>query len=288
MGNSINKIQEGLYICGVAALSPAARLKQLGIHCVLNAAEVELYRTSWREDTNGEPSLEKQLEDFDVKIIGAQDHEACNLSYHFADIADFIEAGIAKGGVVVHCAAGISRASTSCCAYLMIKEHWTLKAAFTRIHGVRSFVQPNAGFWRQLRDLEASLIHQGITLNELPDDYKFPDQPEEREEERETEDTASRIEGLDLSASSQESFVTIFLTGVVVPRAGVPAAELAQAILLQKIQGTKFSTLAPDDKGNIIFRAGLVPSLNAGIFQKVLSATPGVETVTVEGLDSSP
>ena len=53
---------------------------------------------------------------------------------HFQEIADFIEAevfvlpdrvsetvleaGRAKGGVVVHCAAGVSRASTSCMAQL--------------------------------------------------------------------------------------------------------------------------------------------------------------------------
>ena len=37
---------------------------------------------------------------------------------HFKEIADFIEEGRKQGGVVVHCAAGVSRASTSCIARL--------------------------------------------------------------------------------------------------------------------------------------------------------------------------
>merc|ERR1711972_336868 len=71
----------------------------------------------------------------------------------------------------------MGRASTSACAYQMIKEHWNLDAAFCRVQAVRSFVHPNKGFWRQLRDLEATLRAQGVALQPLPVDFKPTPQP---------------------------------------------------------------------------------------------------------------
>merc|ERR1719191_1995846 len=97
--------------------------------------------------SSGGNNLATIVDNFEVKIIGAEDAEDCNLSVHFTEIADFIEAGRAKGGVVVHCAAGVSRASTSSIAYLMIKEHLALSAAFLRVHTVRECISPNIGFW---------------------------------------------------------------------------------------------------------------------------------------------
>eukprot|EP00035_Acanthoeca_spectabilis_P005903 m.118639 g.118639 ORF g.118639 m.118639 type:complete len:128 (+) comp13250_c0_seq3:580-963(+) len=47
-----------------------------------------------------------------------QDHARQDLSPLFAEMADFIQGGRRDGGVVVHCAAGISRASTTCIAYM--------------------------------------------------------------------------------------------------------------------------------------------------------------------------
>lgn len=69
-----------------------------------------------------ESTLEDLDKHFEVLIVGAEDCSDCNLSEHFEKIAGFMERGRALGGVVVHCAAGISRASTSACAYLMLKD----------------------------------------------------------------------------------------------------------------------------------------------------------------------
>ncbi|CAE8647406.1 unnamed protein product, partial [Polarella glacialis] len=221
MGNSIHKIDEGLFICGVAALSDFNRLRRLGIKCVLNAARSDLYAGL----AGGGAALQDLPNHFEVKIIGADDNEECNLSVHFQVIADFIEAGRKKGGVVVHCAAGISRASTSCIAYQLIKERWDLEAAFTRIHTVRHIVCPNAGFWRQLCDLQASLIAQGIVSRKLPAGWTPPQQPENSEERhmggRAPETTSEVLKELDWQAGKVASFVTHFLTARLDPVDGL-------------------------------------------------------------------
>ncbi|CAE7711302.1 mpl1 [Symbiodinium sp. KB8] len=148
---------------------------RLRIKAILNAAQKNLYEMTAMG--KGEDDLRQLEKKFEVKIIGADDIEDCNISVHFQEIADFIEAGRKKGGVVIHCAAGVSRASTSCMAYMMIKEHWSLQAAHRRVHAVRSIIHPNSGFWRQLNDLQASLVASGVTLRELPSDYAPPEQP---------------------------------------------------------------------------------------------------------------
>ncbi|CAE7687264.1 mpl1, partial [Symbiodinium sp. CCMP2456] len=113
------------------ALPSALRLR---IKAILNAAQKNLYEMT--ATGKGEDDLLQLEKKFEVKIIGADDIEDCNISVHFQEIADFIEAGRKKGGVVIHCAAGVSRASTSCMAYMMIKEHWSLQAAHRRVHAV--------------------------------------------------------------------------------------------------------------------------------------------------------
>ncbi|CAJ1413405.1 unnamed protein product [Effrenium voratum] len=216
-GKSIHRIDEGFYICGVDALHDDKYLHQLGIKCILNAAQDRLYSLQPHHGRQEGIELAKLPELFEVKIVGADDCEDCNLSMHFQDIADFIEAGRAKGGVVVHCAAGVSRASTSCMAYLMMKEHWKLEAAHRKIHAVRNIVCPNSGFWRQLRDLEASLEAQGIVLRPLPEDWVPPPQPTRKGEEEKfgatADETRASLWGLDRDVKSVDSFLTQHLRG---------------------------------------------------------------------------
>jgi hypothetical protein len=286
MGNSINKIDDGFYICGVPALHPYQRLKDLGITSILNAAGADLYRDRLRTITGDYAVIEDLLSDsppFDVKIVGADDAEDYNLSEHFAEIVDFIEAGRRKGGVVVHCAAGISRATTSCCAYLMVKEDWTLDAAFERIHTVRPFVHPNRGFWRQLRDFEASLRRQGKTLKDLPPGYAAPAQPPGSEESSQPRrPTRAVIEELDRQIAALPSFVTKFLVAQVEPHQGISTKELEATISGKKVDGVKWEAVTAGDT-RVVLRAGLVPSMDSKTLHTVLSAVEGVKNVVCEG-----
>jgi len=279
MGNSINKIDEGLFICGVDALRDYDRLRRLGIKCVLNAAQNQLYRDG----------LSGITDDFEVLIIGAEDCTECNLSVHFEEIADFIEAGRQKGGVVVHCAAGVSRACTSCIAYLMIKEHWDLNTAFRRVQAVRRFVHPNAGFWRQLRDLEASLVAQGVHFRTLAID-QMPPRPEQPEDSEATplpmaaEDPLLVLQELDREAARTASFITKYLTARLVPKEGV-----APEAVVANLQGTSLPGVTWEHvvcgEADVEMRVGLAANWHRAGLQAALAQIAGAQAVECE--DSS-
>lgn len=285
MGNSVNKIDEGFYICGAQALHPTSRLHELGIRCVLNAAGPDLYRMN---HSGEESNLEEALKDFEVKIIGADDHPGCNIGEHFEEIADFIEAGRAKGGVVVHCAAGISRASTSSCAYLMIKESWSLEAAYARIRGVRSCCQPNDGFWRQLRELEQSLIARGAQLKNLPSDYEFPEQPEregnDETKEKKMADTWAKIRSMDQEArtSRPAEALRIHVAATAVPIDSYTPKRLANMLSMQLVNGITWEHVVARE-AHVEIRAGIEAPLDGEALRANLSKNPLVKSVIVEG-----
>ena len=285
-GKSVHKIDEGFFICGVDALRDVKYLKKLGIQCILNAAQDQLYKHAAPPKPDELP-LTNLPKNFEVKIIGADDSPDCNLSLHFQEIADFIEAGRKAGGVVVHCAAGISRASTSCMAYMMIKEHWCLEAAFRKVHSVRNIIHPNEGFWRQLRDLEGSLRASGLELRPLPEDFVPPEQPCRPEEEQgkyssSYEDTMKLLEQLERDITVK-SFITRFLTARVLPKKGVKVAELCKALQALNSPGVEVEECFEDtEEEAVLLRAGLVHSMTHDGLEKLILKVEGVESAEVE------
>jgi len=285
MGNSIDKIAPGFYICGVDALRDVERLKELGITHILNAASMELYAA--RE---GLGRLEKL---FTVKALECRDSEDCNLSVHFRDLADFIEKGRQEGGVVVHCAAGISRASTSACAYLMIKEHLSLEAALHKVHSVRKVVHPNDGFWRQLRDLEAVLQLQGMPLKSLdPQEVHnaaASTAPAFDEDDRDAMiamagsdvDFTGLLAELDGALVGIQPFTTHFLHARLVPEEGSNPADLVERILKSHAPGVVWQEVAL--QGDVVCaRAKVAPFMNATAFQVLLERESGVQVTACE------
>lgn len=69
---------------------------------------------------------------------------------------EFIEEGRKKGGVIVHCAAGISRSSTTIIAYIMKKMGLSFENALDYVL-CRHWCHPNEGFQMQLRQFEKKL-----------------------------------------------------------------------------------------------------------------------------------
>jgi predicted protein tyrosine phosphatase len=155
-----------LFICGVEPLKNVDRLHSLGIKRILNVATSDLYTS---HTCDGETLME-HLRPFEPKIIGVQDYEGVNLSVYFEEMADFIEAGRNAGGVAVHCVAGQSRSATACISYLMIKQGLSLNSAWRKLYHARTCINPNPGFWKQLRELEAKLKSRDVSLQEFTDD----------------------------------------------------------------------------------------------------------------------
>ena len=92
--------------------------------------------------------------------------------------ADIIDNAIAAeaGRILVHCSAAISRSPTIVAAYLMVRHKMSLKEALGRLVLARPTVSPNAGFLRQLQELERDL-YGSVTL----DIEEFPRRREDRE-----------------------------------------------------------------------------------------------------------
>ena len=114
------------------------------------------------------------------------------VTYHRLALADSTTSSISKttdaaveiidsaveGGkkILIHCSAAVSRSPTIVAAYLMARHKMTLKEALGRLVLARPTVSPNAGFLRQLQELEKELYGR-VTL----DIEEFPKRREDRE-----------------------------------------------------------------------------------------------------------
>ncbi|KAG5501570.1 hypothetical protein JKF63_03400 [Porcisia hertigi] len=90
--------------------------------------------------------------DFTYLTLSADDRPDYDMTPHFARTFEFIENALVKnrGGVLVHCGAGISRAPTVVCAYLMRKLCLSSTAAINLVQSRRPCASPNMGFRQQL------------------------------------------------------------------------------------------------------------------------------------------
>jgi dual specificity phosphatase 12 len=61
--------------------------------------------------------------EFTYKEINVADNSSTSILRHFPAAISFIKDGIAKGGVLVHCYAGVSRSSSCVIAYLMQEKN---------------------------------------------------------------------------------------------------------------------------------------------------------------------
>lgn len=98
-------------------------------------------------------------DDFNYKNINIQDRPDFELDKILEDCFDFIDDGRHYGNVFIHCSGtvGLSRTTTVCIAYLMNKEKQKFDEAFNNVKEARSFVKPNEGFIKQLKDYEVKM-----------------------------------------------------------------------------------------------------------------------------------
>jgi dual specificity MAP kinase phosphatase len=103
--------------------------------------------------------------DFTYKIIHEDDSLSANLLQYFEETFEFIDrAREAGGGVLVHCASGISRSATIIIAYVMRKKQLTYRKAQEMVSEVRPIICPNIGFVEQLKAYEKTLFKSTCTL----------------------------------------------------------------------------------------------------------------------------
>ncbi|RAL42066.1 hypothetical protein DM860_011849 [Cuscuta australis] len=136
------KIEEGLYLGSVGAAMNRSTLKSLNITHVLMVAN----------------SLSPPYpSDFVYKVISVSDRADADISQNFEECFQFIDEAKRSGGVLVHCFMGRSRSVTIVLAYLMKKNGISLAQALEHVRSQRRGVEPNAGFFSQLKNLEKTL-----------------------------------------------------------------------------------------------------------------------------------
>jgi len=96
--------------------------------------------------------------DFKYKVLDVEDSIYSDLSQHFEECFQFIEEGKSEGGVLVHCAAGVSRSAAIVCSYLMKSQKISYQKALHKVKQARRICQPNSGFEKQLLDYEKKLF----------------------------------------------------------------------------------------------------------------------------------
>ncbi|KAF3933622.1 hypothetical protein ABW19_dt0208951 [Dactylella cylindrospora] len=106
--------------------------------------------------------------------IESDDDESANLIEHFATTNAFIDEGIqGGGGVLVHCAVGISRSVTIATAYLIYKNRIPADLALEIVQKSRPIACPNLDFRIQLH-IYASNLDQAIeNLDDVPNYRKY-------------------------------------------------------------------------------------------------------------------
>jgi len=138
-----NQLIPGLFIGDWEAAHNSGALQALQIGHVLSICD----------DT---PTIDKDL--FDHVYLDLQDSGQVQISSNFAECFEFISRHKTTGkGVLVHCAAGVSRSATVCIAYIMKEQRLSLKETLVRVRKVRPIISPNFGFMAQLEAFEATL-----------------------------------------------------------------------------------------------------------------------------------
>lgn len=131
-----NKVREKLFIGCQDSARNKLSLKMNKISHILNL-------------TGGKPVFR---DDFTYYIVEKLDDTPFqDLLSHIPACISFIEKGIQEGtGVLVHCAAGVSRSCSIVMAYLMKSERISQTEALSIVKTARPIVSPNCGFKKQL------------------------------------------------------------------------------------------------------------------------------------------
>jgi hypothetical protein len=97
--------------------------------------------------------------------LPAEDSPVYKIEQHFDAAFEYIENAVVRehGGVLVHCGAGISRAPTIVCSYLMRKLNISSATAIQLVQHSRYSATPNMGFREQLHQLGLRLKVDRLT-----------------------------------------------------------------------------------------------------------------------------
>ncbi|XP_071111624.1 dual specificity protein phosphatase 12-like [Haliotis cracherodii] len=145
MPSDLNAIFDDLYLGSMEAALHTDTLKELGITHILTIDD--------------RPLLQEITCHFSCKYVHGLDLQDTDLLTYFDECVEFINEGRNKGGILVHCFAGMSRSATMVIAYMMAKCQTDLQEALAYVKKMRSIIRPNRGFMEQLQLYEDMGCH---------------------------------------------------------------------------------------------------------------------------------
>lgn len=129
-----------VFIGSIHSAFNAESLNHHGVTHILNASRLPI-------------TFPKQFTYLSVEI---RDRDSSNILACIPTTNIFIEAGIERGGVLVHCFGGKSRSAAFVSAYIMSSMGWSFDEAYNLVKAARPIVEINAGFECQLRAYHAA------------------------------------------------------------------------------------------------------------------------------------
>ncbi len=139
-----SRVTPGVFVGGWTALrDDCAALRARGVSAILSIGNFTARRFP--------PCVEASL------LVEVDDTEHADLGAHFPAIVRFVARALARpgGACFIHCGAGISRAPSAACAYLMWRwPRLSAAEAIKLVRGARPCARPNAGFRQQLKAWE--------------------------------------------------------------------------------------------------------------------------------------
>lgn len=144
-----NEIIPGLWVGALSAAECAPALEARGIKSIVTVAA--------RLNACVPPSIRHTT-------VALDDHPCADLLSALVVVLQAIDEGMAPaadsiknaacGGVLVHCASGVSRSVASCVAWLMTRQGRTLDESLALVRSARPAADPNLGFRSALQVLE--------------------------------------------------------------------------------------------------------------------------------------
>eukprot|EP01065_Artemidia_motanka_P012855 TRINITY_DN1709_c1_g2_i1.p1 TRINITY_DN1709_c1_g2~~TRINITY_DN1709_c1_g2_i1.p1 ORF type:complete len:600 (+),score=182.93 TRINITY_DN1709_c1_g2_i1:78-1802(+) len=96
--------------------------------------------------------------DVEQREVLVEDVEEQSLVPYFESTTEWMHGALPRGGVLVHCFAGLSRSATFTIAYLMRKKGLRLDDAIEEVMRARPAIHPNPAFMRELVQYDAQLF----------------------------------------------------------------------------------------------------------------------------------
>lgn len=142
---SLSKIDNNLYLGGIIGASNSNLISRLRITSIVQILSHNVIMV-----------IHKKIRYLKINIDDLPNVSIIRVVYA---AVKFINRELENNGVVlIHCAAGVSRSASVAVAYFMAKHNLSYEAALEKVKKGRRCARPNAGFERQLKEMDVRAL----------------------------------------------------------------------------------------------------------------------------------